>query len=104
MNYIQNSDPFNNPLISTLIALLPIVLLLGSMSVFKLKAQLAAALGLLAALVISMLFYRLPAGMAVLSTLYGVAYGLLPIGWIILNILFLFQLVEQKGLFSQLQS
>ncbi len=104
MNYIQNYDPFNNPLISTLVALLPIVLLLGSMSVFKLKAQLAAALGLLAALVISMLFYRLPAGMAVLSTLYGVAYGLLPIGWIILNILFLFQLVEQKGLFSQLQS
>jgi len=104
MNYIQNYDPFNNPLISTLVALLPIALLLGSMSVLKLKAQMAAGLGLLAAVVISLVFYRLPAGMAVLSTVYGAAYGLLPIGWIILNILFLFQLVEQKGLFSQLQS
>jgi lactate permease len=104
MNYIQNYDPFNNPLISTLVALLPIALLLFSISVLKLKAQMAAALGLITALVVALVFYRIPAGMALLSTLYGAAYGLLPIGWIILNILFLFQLVEQKGLFSQLQT
>ena len=42
--------------------------------------------------------------MAVISAIYGAAYGLLPIGWIILNILFLFRLVEQKGLFIRLQN
>ncbi len=96
--------PLEIHLISTLVAALPLILLLGGMLLFKLKAQIAAMLGLATALVLSITAYQMPAGMAFTSALYGAAYGLLPIGWIILNILFLFRLVEQKGLFTRLQN
>lgn len=104
MIYTQTYDPFNNKLISTLIASLPIILLLGGMVLFKLRAQIAAAIGLAVAMVISITAYHMPVSLSGMSALYGMAYGLLPIGWIIINILFLFRLVEDKGLFSQLQS
>jgi lactate permease len=104
MTHTQIYDPFNNVYLSTLLAALPMILLLGSMLIFKLKVAIAAAIGLGAALMISITVFQIPAGMAFTSAAYGAAYGLLPIGWIILNILFLFRLVEQKGLFAQLQN
>ena len=104
MIYTQGYDPFGNPLLSSLIAALPLVLLLGGMLLFKLKAPVAAALGLAASLAIAVVVYGMPAGLAVISAGYGAAYGFLPIGWIILNILFLFRLVEGKGLFTLLQT
>jgi lactate permease len=104
MNYTQVYDPFGNPLISALTAALPLALLLGGMLLFKLKAPVAAGLGLAAAMVVASVVYGLPTNMTYISAGYGMAYGLLPIGWIILNILFLFRLVEQKGLFVKLQN
>src|SRR5204862_1297745 len=45
----------------------------------------------------------MPAGMAMRSSLLGAAYGLFPIGWIILNVIFLYHLVQERGLFEVLQ-
>jgi lactate permease len=104
MNFSQLYDPLSNMLLSTLTAALPLLLLLGGMLVFKLKAPVAAGIGLSAALAIAVAVYGMPAGLAFASAGYGAAYGLLPIGWIILNILFLFRLVEGKGLFTLLQT
>ncbi len=104
MIYTQVYDPLGNSLLSTLLAALPLLLLLGGMLVFRLKAPLAAGLGLGASLVIAVFIYHMPAGLALISAGYGSVYGFLPIGWIILNILFLFRLVEGKGLFTLLQS
>ncbi|MBN2677797.1 MAG: L-lactate permease [Anaerolineaceae bacterium] len=104
MSFLQVYDPFGNILLSTLVAALPLVILLGGMLIFKLKSAVAAGLGLAAALVIAMVVYGMPASLAFTSAGYGAAYGFLPIGWIILNILFLFRLVEGKGLFTVLQT
>lgn len=104
MTFTQVYDPFGNFLLSTVTAALPLVLLLGGMLLFKLKAPVAAGIGLVASLAIAVIIYGMPAGLAFISAGYGAAYGFLPIGWIILNILFLFRLVEGKGLFILLQT
>src|SRR5512146_1887645 len=100
MAWLQNYNPLNNPLLSTLAALAPLFILLGSLGILKLKAHLAALLGLAATVLVAILLYGMPAPSAAAATLYGMAYGLLPIGWIILNVLFLFNLTTHKGLFG----
>ena len=53
------------------------------------------------ALAVAMFVYRMPVSAALASAGYGAAYGLLPIGWIILNLIFLYQLTVKKGSFER---
>ncbi|MTD92967.1 L-lactate permease [Hyphomicrobium sp. xq] len=99
----QVYDPFGNMALSTTIAALPVVVLLASIGIFELRAHVAALLGLLTALAVAILAHGMPPAMAGLAALYGAAYGLLPIGWIILNVIFLYQLTSEKGDFAILQ-
>ncbi|RAI54629.1 L-lactate permease [Roseicella frigidaeris] len=103
MVWSQVYDPLNNMWLSTLLAAVPIVVLLGAIGLLEIRAHIAAALGLLAALVIAVIGFGMPADMAAATTLYGAAYGLLPIGWIILNVIFLYRLTEEAGLFTVLR-
>jgi len=99
----QVYDPFNNPWLSTLAAAIPVVVMLTSLAVFHIKAHIAAGLGLLSALLVAIFAYSMPANTAVAAALFGAANGLLPIGWIVLNVIFLYQLTERKGYFKILQ-
>ena len=99
----QTYDPLHNRVLSTLVAAIPIVALLGVIAVGRVRAHRAALLGLAAALVVAIWVLGMPAGLAVRASLLGIAYGLLPIGWIILNVIFLYQLTEERGLFVVLQ-
>jgi lactate permease len=99
----QVYDPLQNAWLSTSMAAIPIVVLLGCLAFLHLKAHYAAILGLASALAIAIVVYGMPAKMALASAAYGAAFGLLPIGWIILNIIFLYQLTEEKGYFKTLQ-
>ena len=99
----QSYDPLHNPALSTIWAALPVVVLLGTLAILRLKAHVAALLGLAAALVIAVLVFGMPPGMALATAGFGVAYGLFPIGWIVLNVIFLYQLTEQRGLFAILR-
>ncbi len=99
----QTYDPFGQPWLSTALAALPVVALLGSLAFLKLHAHIAALVGLVTSLVVAILVFGMPAPMALASAGYGVAYGLLPIGWIVLNVIFLYQLTEQRGLFATLR-
>jgi lactate permease len=99
----QVYDPFNNAVISTLVAAVPVVVMLAALAFFHIKAHIAALLGLLSALAVAILGYSMPAPAAISSALLGSANGLLPIGWIILNVIFLYQLTERKGYFKILQ-
>jgi lactate permease len=60
-------------------------------------------MGLVAALAVAVIGYGMPPHMAALAAAYGAAFGLLPIGWIILNVIFLYQLTSEKGEFAVLQ-
>ncbi|TLN17858.1 L-lactate permease, partial [bacterium] len=103
MPWQQIYDPLNSPWLSTLAALLPAVVLLGCLGLLRLRAHWAALAGLVTALLVGLALYRIPASIALGSSLYGMAYGLLPIGWIILTTILLFRLSESRGLFASLQ-
>ncbi len=103
MPWSQVYDPFNSMVISTLLAAIPVVVLLGGIGIFNMKAHRAAILGLVVALVVAIFCFGMPAQMAGMTALYGAAYGLLPIGWIILSVIFLYRLTEKTGQFSILR-
>ena len=103
MSWQQIYDPFGNMIISTLLAAIPVVVMLAALGFFHIKAHIAAGLGLVAALAVAIFAYGMPTEMAGKAAMYGGFTGLLPIGWIVLNIIFLQQLAEKNGSFKILQ-
>ena len=101
--WAQNYDPFHHQLLSTLVAAVPVVVLLGAIAVFHLRSHIAALLGLTLALGLAIWVCGMPADAAAATALYGAAFGLFPIGWIILNVMFLYQLTVERGLFAILR-
>jgi lactate permease len=99
----QVYNPLGNVVLSTLAAAIPVAVMLVSLAFLHIKAHIAALLGLAAALLVAIFAYSMPAQTAVAAALYGAANGLLPIGWIILNVIFLYQLTERQGYFKILQ-
>src|SRR4051794_6444832 len=113
MTWTQNYDPFGSPVLSTLLAALPIVLLLGLLATGRVSAPLAALIGLAVAVLSAILGFKPPevalsdsGGLAgwsitVLSaTVQGAAFGLFPIGWIVLSAIFLYALTVETGQFE----
>ena len=103
MVWQQVYDPLSNMWLSTLLAAIPVVVMLVGLGFLHMKAHFAAGAGLIAALLIAVFVYNMPADMAGRAALFGGFTGLLPIGWIVLNIIFLHQLTEQNGSFKVLQ-
>lgn len=103
MTWRQIYDPFGSMPISTLIGALPVVVMLVGLGVLRWRAHFAAAAGLLAALCVATLAYSMPTSLAANAALLGALTGLLPIGWIVLNIIFLHRLTERHGSLQVLQ-
>jgi lactate permease len=101
--WIQAYDPLHAPWLSTAAAALPIVLLLVALGVLEWRAHRAALLGLGSALAVSIVVYGMPARTALATAAYGAAYGFLPIGWIVLNAVFLYNLTVATGQFDVLK-
>ena len=102
--WIQVYDPLASAWLSTAAAALPIVLLLATLGLLEWRAHYAALAGLVSALAIAVLVYGMPAPTALATTFYGAAYGFLPIGWIILNAVFLYNLTVHTGQFDIVKS
>ncbi len=101
--WAQRYDPLGSPLLSTLAALAPIVVLLGLLATHRVRAHWAALAGLGASLAVAVFVIGMPAPMAARAAALGAGYGLFPIGWILLNVLFLYRLSVEQGAFDLLQ-
>jgi lactate permease len=103
VTWTQVYDPLGHWWLSTLVAAVPVVVLLGALAVFRVKAHLAALLGLATSMIIASGVFGMPAKAGVMAAVYGAGYGLFPIGWIILNVIFMYDLTCASGRFKVLQ-
>jgi lactate permease len=103
VTWTQVYDPLGHWWLSTLVATLPVVVLLGALAILRIKAHWAALLGLAASMLIAIEVFHMPAGMGARTAVYGACYGLFPIGWIILNVIFMYDLTCASGRFKVLQ-
>jgi lactate permease len=99
----QGYNPTGFWQLSTLIAALPIVVLLSAMAILRLKAHIAAVAGLVTALLAAIAVFHMPLRLAFTAAAYGAGYGLFPVCWIILPVIFLYDLTVQTGRFVTLQ-
>jgi lactate permease len=104
MTWTQVYSPVSGSLLgSALVAALPVVVLLGLLAFFHVRAHWAALLGLAASLAIAIFVYGMPAKLALAAAANGAAFGLLPIGWIIVGAIFVYDLTVRSGEFEVLK-
>src|SRR6516225_7209512 len=99
----QVYDPLNSQALSTIVAALPVVTLLVLIASNKVKAHWAAIIALIVANLVAIFIFTLPAGMSLRASVLGAVTGFFPIGWIVLNVIFLYRLTVEKGVFETLQ-
>jgi len=99
----QVYNPFNNATLSTIAAAIPVVTLLVLIASGKVKAHLAAIIAVILTNLIAIFVFTMPAGMSVRATLLGVVAGFFPIGWIVLNVIFLYRITVATGKFELLK-
>jgi lactate permease len=99
----QVYNPFGNSALSTIAAAIPVVTLLVLIASGKVKAHIAAIIALVIANLIAIFVFTMPAGMSIRASLLGVVSGFFPIGWIVLNVIFLYRITVATGRFELLQ-
>jgi lactate permease len=100
----QSYDPAHSWLLSAALAALPLLVLLVAMAGLRVKGHLAALAGVATALAMALVVFHMPVRLALLATGLGAGYGLFPICWIVVPVLFLYQLTVRSGRFAQLQT
>src|SRR5260221_9322802 len=99
----QTYDPLHSAVLSTLVAALPIAVFLGSIALLKIRIHYAALFGLGFAMAVAAGVYGMPARAVAAAAIYGAAFGLFPIGWLILNVISFYQLTVKRGHFALLR-
>ena len=100
MPWPQNYQPLGGLLPSALVASLPVVVLLALLGFWHVRAHLAAIAGLISAALVAILVFKMPAPMCAAAAGMGAMFGLFPIGWIVLNAIFVYQLSVDTGQFE----
>ena len=93
------SPVMGNIFLSALVAGIPVYLLLGLLAK-HVKAHYSALLGLLGAILVGIFVYKMPAPLVGMAAVHGALFGLLPIGWIVLNAIFIYDITVKSGDFE----
>ncbi|MEA2884952.1 MAG: lactate permease [Bradyrhizobium sp.] len=99
----QIYNPLGNTALSTIAAAIPVVTLLVLIASGRVKAHIAAIIALIVANLITIGIYAMPANMSIRASLLGVVVGFFPIGWIVLNVIFLYRVAVETGRFELLK-
>ena len=99
----QVYNPLGNAALSTIVAAIPVVTLLILIASGKVKAHIAAIIAVILTNLIAIFVFTMPAGMSIRASVLGVVAGFFPIGWIVLNVIFLYQLTVATGQFELLK-
>ena len=99
----QIYDPLGNAAFSTIAAAIPVVTLLVLIASGKVKAHIAAIIAVILTNLIAIFIFTMPAGMSIRASLLGIVAGFFPIGWIVLNVIFLYQITVATGQFELLK-
>jgi lactate permease len=100
MQWTQVYDPFGHWWLSTLVASLPIIVLLGLLAGLKVKPHWCAIAGASTAVAVAIVFFRMPPALAAVSFGYGVAFGAVKIAWIVLAAVYLYDISVETGQFE----
>jgi lactate permease len=100
LTWTQNYDPLGYWWLSTLLAALPILVLLGLLAGLKIRPHICAILGAASAVLCAIVVFKMPAQLALTSFAYGVAFGLLKIVWIVVAAVFLYDISVVTGQFE----
>ena len=103
MTWTQNYNPTGDLVFSSLLAVIPVAVLMGLLGIFHVRAHHATAVSLVVALAISIFAYQMPPALAFLAAGHGMLFGLFPIGWIVLNAIFIYDITVRTGQFSILR-
>ncbi|WP_373762186.1 lactate permease LctP family transporter [Neisseria dentiae] len=99
--WVQNYTAVGGSLyLTAAMALLPIVFFFAALTVLKMKGYVAGFFTLLISILVAIFAFGMPAGMALSSAVYGFAYGLWPIAWIIITAVFLYKITVKTGQFD----
>jgi lactate permease len=100
MTWYQTYYPLGSVYLSALVAAIPVLLLLGLLGLFHVRAHRAALLALISAWLIATAVFGMPARLATAAAVFGAAFGLFPIGWIVLNAIFVYDITVRTGKFE----
>ena len=99
----QTYDPLQNAALSTIAAAIPVVSLLILIASGRVKAHVAAIVAVILTNLITILVFTMPASMSIRASALGIVTGFFPIGWIVLNVIFLYQITVTTGRFELLK-
>ena len=104
MVWIQNYNPLSSLFFSVLFALLPLIALLYFLAIRHMKGLYACAISLGTAIALALFVWQMPAGLAFSAIFNGMLFGLFPIGWVILNAMWLYNMNVESGQFNQIRN
>src|SRR5690348_16016510 len=99
----QVYNPLSSEILSTIAAAIPVVTLLVLIATGAVKTHIAAVVALVAAILVAVLLFTMPTGFAIRAAILGALIGFFPIGWIVLNVIFMYRLTVATGAFAILQ-
>src|SRR5690348_10874066 len=99
----QVYNPLHSEILSTVAAAIPVVTLLVLIATGAVRTHIAAVIALVAAILVAVLLFTMPWGLAIRAAILGATRGFFPIGWIVLNVIFMYRLTVATGAFAILQ-
>ncbi|MCP5110282.1 MAG: L-lactate permease, partial [bacterium] len=101
--WIQEYNPLNNAVLSTIVAAVPVCLLFYLLAVRKVIAYKAAVYAFVVALGIAWLVFGMPASMVTATAAAGISFGIIRIAWTLLAAVFVYEVTVETGHFQTIK-